>query len=220
METYRINICKLRQNVSYTLISDHLRTKDKTIEETLGHNIEMKMLQNKLTRIHKNSMIRDYLYKDLDDFVLHDEVHDFLVSFGKTHPYVQECVEGMIRVTQTKIYSLYATFDNDRFRDDEMIENKGEWRENYYDRACSASSEANRWRIIIDKEVNKIRLAFMEEMEDMKKESKSMKREEFILYPSYSEFFGESTKKGVNMKLARDEKPTSSGVSKKRKQPP
>jgi len=128
---------------------------------------------------------------------------------------VEECVEGMICVTQTKIYSLYQTF-----RDDEMIENKGEWRENYYDRACPTSSEANRWRVAVDKEVDKIRLVFMEEMEEMKKNSKKMKREEFIVHPSYSDFFEEGTKKQPTMKVARDKKQMSSGDLKKRKQSP
>ena len=134
---------------------------------------------------------------------------------GKHIPFVEECVEGMICVTQTKIYSLYQTF-----RDDEMIENKGEWRENYYDRACPTSSEANRWRVAVDKEVDKIRLVFMEEMEEMKKNSKKMKREEFIVHPSYSDFFEEGTKKQPTMKVARDKKQMSSGDLKKRKQSP
>jgi len=223
METYQINVGKVRKNVAHTLISDHLKTKDKTIDEILCLNLEMQVLQDKVTRIHKNSMIRDYLYQELNDFVLHYKVHDFLGSFGKTHLYVEECVEGMIRVTQTKIYSLYETFDNDRFRDDEMIENKGDWRENYYDSTYSASSEVNRWRVAIHKKVEKIRLVFMEEMEKMKKISKKMKREEFIVHPSYSVFFEEGTKKQATMKVARDKKQSSSALveadSKKRKEP-
>jgi len=224
METYQINVGKVRKNVAHTLISDHLRTKDKTIEELLCHSIDMQELQKKMTQIHKNSAIRDYLYKQMDNVVLDDQVHDFLTSFGKTHPFVEECVEGMVRVTQTKIYGLYATFDNERFRDDEMIENKGEWRENYYDRACLASSEANRWRVAVDKEVKKIQMVFMQEMEIMKKDSKKMKREEFILHPSYSVLFEEGTKKQASMKVARDKKQSSSALvgadSKKRKEPP
>jgi len=224
METYQINVGKVRKNVAHTLISDHLRTKDKTIEEILCNTIEMQVLQNKMTRIHKNSEIRDYLYQQLDNVVLDDQVHDFLAGFGKTHPFVEECVEGMVRVTQTKIYSLYATFDNDRFRDDEMVENKGEWRENYYDRASLESSEANRWRVAVDKEVKKIQMVFMKEMEIMKKDSKKMKREEFILHPSYSVFFEEGIKKQATMKVARDKKQSSSALvgtdSKKRKKAP
>ena len=219
MATYAIDICKVRKHVAHTLISDHLKTKDNMMEETLYHNVELQVLQNKVTRIHKNSAIRDYLYQQVDNIVLDDRVHDFLGNFGKTHPYVQECVEGLIRVTQRKVYSLYSSFDNDRFRDDEMIENKGEWRENYYDTACLASSEANRWRVAIDKEVNKVQLVFMEEIEIMKKDSKKMKREEFILHQSYSVFFEEGTKKQATMKVAREKKQMEGVNSKKRKQP-
>ena len=98
-----------------------------------------------------------------------------------------------------------------------MVESKGEMREYYYERAYP---EFNGWRVAIDKEVEEVRLVFMEEMEDMKKNSKKMKREEFILYSSYSDFFGESTKKDATKKVARNEKQMSSEDSKKRKQTP
>jgi len=213
MATYRIDMGKVRKNLSYTVFSDHLKTKDKTIEDTLSCNFEIQVFQNKITRIHKNSMIRDYLYNAVNNFVVDYE----LGNFGKTHPYVEECIEGMMRVTQKKIYNLYATFDNDCFREDEMVENKGEWHEYYYDRAYT---EINSWRESIKKEVGKIRLVFMGEMEEMNSNAQKMKREEFILYPCYSDFLGERTKKEATMKLARDEKQMSSGDSKKRKEPP
>jgi len=211
MASYQINFDKLCENVRDTFMSDHLKTRDKTIEETLSVHIDMNFLQIKLIRIHKNSMIRDYLYKQLNYFVTHDEFQSLVSNLGKIHGYVEECIQGMIRVNQKKIYNLYEFFDNDSFRDDEMIENKGEWREYYYDRPYS---DVNSWRVTIDKEVEKNRLVFMEKMEEMENNANKMRREEFILYPSYSDFFGETTKKKANMNLARDAQP------KKRKQPP
>jgi len=174
------------------------------------------MIQNKLSQIHKNSMIRDFLYKQLNGFFGH-EFRDFVGNFWKTHPYVEECIEDMMRVTQKRIYNLYETFDNNRFQEDEMVENKGEIHKYYYD---GIYSEINSWRYSIDREVGKVRLVFMEKMEEMKTNAQKMKREEFILYPSYSDFFGEGTKKEATMNLARDEKQKSPGDSKKRKQPP
>jgi len=98
-----------------------------------------------------------------------------------------------------------------------MVESKGEMREYYYERAYP---EFNGWRVAIDKEVEEVRLVFMEEMEEMKTNAQKMQREEFILCPSHSDFFGERTKKEATMNLARDEKQKSSGDSKKCKQPP
>jgi len=211
MATYPIDIHKLRKNLSYTLFAEHLKKKDETIEDTLGCNIEFQMLQDKCTRIHKNSMIRDCLYKAANEFVV-----DFrLDKFGNTHAYVEECIENKIRATQKQIYNLYATFNNDRFRQDEMFENKGELHEYYYDRMHTT---INSWRGSIEKEVDKIRLVFTGEMEEMKINAQTMKRKEFILYPSYVDFFGDRT-----LKSARDAPgplSPSKGGSKKRKQPP
>jgi len=175
------------------------------------HDIDMNFLQIKLIRIHKNSMIRDYLYKQLNYFVTHDEFQSLVSNLGKKHGYTEECIQGMIRVNQKKIYNLYEIVDNDSFRDDEMIENKGEWREYYYDRPYS---DVNSWRVTIDKEVEKNRLVFMEKMEEMENNANKMRREEFISYAAYSENNEETTKKKANMNLARDAQP------KKRKQPP
>jgi len=192
MVTYQIEMGQVRKNLSYTLISDHLKTKDKTIEDTLICNIEMQMLQDKLTRIHKNSMIRDCLYKVANDFVVDYKLGCFVHNLGKTHPYVEECIKGMMRVTQKKIYNLYETFDNDRFREDEMVEDKGEEHEYYYDQLYT---KINTWRGSIHRELKKVQLVFMGEMEEMKTNAQKMKREEFSLCSSYSDFFGESTKK-------------------------
>ena len=70
-------------------------------------------------------MLRDYLYKELNYFVIHHEFQRLVSEFGKTHLYVEECIEGTIRVIQKKIYSLYDTFDNHRFQDDEWLKVKG-----------------------------------------------------------------------------------------------
>jgi len=213
MATYQINMGQVRKNLSYTMFSEHLATKDKTIEDTLSCNIDIQMLQDKITRIHKNSMIRDYLYQAVNNFVVDYQVG----NFGKTHPYVEECIQGMMRATQKKIYNLYANFDNDRFRQDEMVEDKGENHDYYYE---PRESEVNTWRCSIRNELEKVQFVFKGEMEEMKTNAQKMKREEFILCSSYSDFFEEHTKKEATMKMARNEKQMSSEDSKKRKQPP
>jgi len=210
MATHQINMGKVRQNLLYTVYSDHLKSKEKTINDTFDCTYDMKMLEYRTTRIHKNSMIKDHLYKAVNDFV----VDLRLGKVGNTHPYVEECIEGAMRETQKKIYNLYATFDNDRFLKDEMIEDKGEWTESYYDHP---RSEMNSWRQSIDKKVEKTRLIFMGIMEEIISNSKTMERKEFILFPPYADFFGERTKKEATMKLEIDGKQMSFGDSKKRK---
>ena len=213
MATYQINMGKVRQNLSYTVYSDHLKFKNKAIDDTFECNFDMKNLTDRITEIHKNSMIKDYLYKAVNDYV----VNFRLGNIGNTYPYVEECIEGVMRETQKKIYDLYATFDNYRFRQDEMIENKGDYGESYYQHP---HTEINSWRQSIDKEVEKIQLKYVGIMQEIISNSKTMERKEFILFPCYSDFFGERTKKEATMNSEIDEKQMSSADSKKRKKAP
>jgi len=213
MATHQINMGKVRQNLLYTVYSDHLKSKEKTINDTFDCNYSIKMLTHQNTRIHKKSMIKDHLYNAVNEFV----VDLRLGNVGNTHAYVEECIEGAMRETQKKIYNLSATFDNDRFLKDEMIEDAGEMTESYYDHPRSVM---NTWRQSIDKEVEKIRLIFMGIMEEIISNSKTMECKEFILFPCYSNFFGERTKKEATMNLEIDEKQMSSADTKKRKKAP
>ena len=124
-------------------------------------------------------------------------------------------VTGVIRVVQNKIYTLYDTFDNDRFRDEYMFEDKGHAFESYHD----CESKANIWRSVIDEKVEEICKEFMEKTEEMKLRAKKMKCEVFILSPlhSGSEFYNESTKKEATGKLAERAEERACGDSKKRK---
>ena len=147
-------------------------------------------------------MVRDFLFKSMHAITRDFRFINFIRDFTSTHPHVDECIEDMVRCVQNKIYNLYDSFDNDAFKDEYMIEDKGHSYESYYDR----ESKVNIWRSVVDDKVQELYIQFMQELEHMKLRVKKMKREEFILSPFHSEFYSESTKKEAKDKLQESKK--------------
>ena len=175
---------------------------DKASEETLKLNVEIKKIIFERNSIHKMSMVREFLFKCMHAITRDFRFRNFIRDFTSTNPHVDECIENMVRGVQNKIYKLYESFDNDAFKDEYMFEDKGHAYESYYDR----ESSVNIWRSVVDDKVEELYIEFMQELEHMKLRVKKMKREEFILSPFHSEFFGESTKKEAKDKLQQSKK--------------
>ena len=192
---------KLYTNTVNTACRDHIMNMEKGIEDTLKLNIEINKIIYERTLIHKMSMVREFLFKSMHAITQDFHFRNFIRDFTSTHPHVDECIEGMVRSVQNRIYNLYDSFDNDAFRDEYMFEDKGHALESYYDRG----SKVNIWRSVVDDKVEKLFTEFMREMEHMKLRVKKMKREEFILSP-YSEFYSESTKQEAKDKLQESKK--------------
>jgi hypothetical protein len=186
-----VDMEKLYTNTVNTACRDHIMNMEKGIEDTLKLNIEIEKIIYERTLIHKMSMVREFLFKSMHAITREFQFRNFIRDFTSSRPYVDECIEGMVRSVQNKIYNLYDTFNNDAFRDEYMFENKGHALESYYDR----ESEVNIWRSVVDDKVEELFAEFMREMEHLKLRAKKMKREEFILSHFYSEFYSESTKK-------------------------
>ena len=203
-----VDMEKLYANTVNTACRDHIMNMEKGIEDTLKLNIEIKKIIYERTLIHKMSMVREFLFKSMHAITQDFHFRNFIRDFTSTHPHVDECIEGMVRSVQNKIYNLYDSFDNDAFRDEYMFEDKGHALESYYD----YESKVNIWRSVVDDKVEELYTEFMRKMEHMKLRANKMKREEFILSPFHSEFYGESTKKEAKHKLEE----TASADSKKR----
>jgi len=193
---------KLYANTVNTACRDHIIHMDKANEETLKLNVEIKKIIFERTSIHKMSMVREFLFKSMHAITRDFRFSNFIRDFTSTHPHIDECIEGMVRSVQNKIYNLYDSFDNDAFRDKYMFEDEGHAYESYYDR----ESKVNIWRSVVDDKVQELYIQFMQELEHMKLRVKKMKREEFILSPFHSEFYSESTKKEAMDKLQESKK--------------
>jgi len=208
-----INMEKLYANTANTASRDHIMHMNTGIEDTLKLNIAIKKFIYERTLIHKMSMVRKFLFKSMHALTRNFRFRNFICDFGSTHPHVDECIEGMVRSVQNKIYKLYDSFDNDTFRDEHMFEDKGHALETCYDR----ESKVNIWRSVVDDKVEEIYTEFMEEMEYMKLRAKKTKRKVFILSPFHSEFYDESTKKEATGNMAASAEDSARADSKKRK---
>lgn len=197
-----VDMDKLYANTVNTACRDHIIHMDKANEETLKLNVEIKKIIFERTSIHKMSMVREFLFKSMHAITRDFRFSNFIRDFTSTHPHIDECIEGMVRSVQNKIYNLYDSLDNDAFRDKYMFEDEGHAYESYYDR----ESKVNIWRSVVDDKVQELYIQFMQELEHMKLRVKKMKREEFILSPFHSEFYSESTKKEAKHKLQESKK--------------
>ena len=95
---------------------------DKATEDTFKLNIEIKKIIFERSLIHKMSMVREFLFKFMHEITRDFRFRKFIRDFTSTHPHVDECIEGMVRSVQNKIYNLYDSFDNDTFLDKYMFE--------------------------------------------------------------------------------------------------
>ena len=53
-------------------------------------------------------MVREHLYKALDQVTKHDDCVDFVRSSGKTPSHVEECIEGMLPLHK-KRFTIFLT---------------------------------------------------------------------------------------------------------------
>ena len=186
-------------NTRKTTLNAHMANLEKDSEYNFVYDEEISKAMVKKRIIHQMSYIRKYLVAESEMLITHEACTSFFSKFGKTLPYIQECIEGIIRTAQLKTYNLYKKFDNDIFRSLHMPVNEGLFQESYWD----DTSGVNDWRTILDDMINIIRIDFLSQVDYMKSDSTKMDREEFILDQKYVAYYCDKTKDEISNKRTR-----------------